>query len=34
MWACQFEHTAIAELLIAKGADVDAKDEVRQGDGS
>ena len=30
--ACENGHTAIAELLIGKGADVEAKDRVRQGD--
>ena len=30
--ACAGGHTATAELLIANGADVEAKDEVRQGD--
>ena len=30
--ACWKGQTAIAELLIAKGADVEAKDYVRQGD--
>jgi ankyrin repeat protein len=32
MWACWYGHTATAGLLIAKGADVKAKDWVRQGD--
>jgi ankyrin repeat protein len=31
MRACDNGHTATAELLIAKGADVEAKDKVRQG---
>jgi ankyrin repeat protein len=31
MEACWNEHTATAELLIAKGADMEAKDDVRQG---
>jgi len=31
-WACWKGHTATAELLIGKGADVEAKDGVRQGD--
>jgi ankyrin repeat protein len=31
MMACQDGHTATAELLIAKGADVKAKNKVRQG---
>jgi len=30
--ACVHGHTATAELLIAKGADVEAEDDVRQGD--
>ena len=30
--ACKNGETATAELLIAKGADVEAKDKVRQGD--
>jgi ankyrin repeat protein len=30
MAACQNGHTATADLLIAKGADVKAKPEVRQ----
>ena len=30
--ACGGGHTAITELLIAKGADVEAKNNVRQGD--
>jgi ankyrin repeat protein len=30
--ACENGQTAIAELLIAKGADMEAKDKVRQGD--
>ena len=30
--ACLRGKTATAELLIAKGADVEAKDKVRQGD--
>ena len=30
--ACERGKTATAELLIAKGADVEAKGEVRQGD--
>ena len=30
--ACGMGHTGTAELLIAKGADVEAEDEVRQGD--
>jgi ankyrin repeat protein len=30
MSACENGHTAIAELLIAKGADTEAKDDVRQ----
>jgi hypothetical protein len=29
--ACENGHTATAELLIANGADVEAKDEVRCG---
>ena len=28
--ACSDGHTDIAELLISKGADVEAKDQVRQ----
>ena len=31
-WACRNGHTGTAELLIAKGADVKAKDDVSQGD--
>ena len=31
-YACQNGHTAIAELLIGKGADVEAKEKVKQGD--
>jgi ankyrin repeat protein len=31
MFACVNGHTATAELLIAKGANVEAKDRVRQG---
>jgi ankyrin repeat protein len=30
MKACWYGHTATAELLIAKGADMEAKDMVRQ----
>jgi hypothetical protein len=30
MVACDKGHTATAEVLIAKGLDVEAKDEVRQ----
>ena len=30
--ACKEGQTRTAELLIAKGADVEAKDDVRQGD--
>jgi ankyrin repeat protein len=30
MWACQKGHTATAELLITKGADVKAKDKVKR----
>ena len=30
--ACGMGHTGTAELLIAKGADVEAKNDVRQGD--
>jgi hypothetical protein len=30
MKACMYGHTVTAELLIAKGADVKAKDKVRQ----
>ena len=31
-WACEKGHTGTAELLIAEGADVEAKNVVRQGD--
>jgi ankyrin repeat protein len=31
MVACEYGHTAIVELLIAKGADVNAKGGVRAG---
>jgi ankyrin repeat protein len=31
MFACMNGDTAMAELLIAKGADVQAKDKVKQG---
>jgi ankyrin repeat protein len=30
MCACQYGHTATAELLLAKGAEMEAKDKVRQ----
>jgi hypothetical protein len=32
MFACEKGHIVTADLLIAKGADVEAKNKVRQGD--
>jgi ankyrin repeat protein len=31
MWACQQGQTATAELLVVKGANMEAKNVVRQG---